>query len=136
MANQDFDTVLARYQRNLTDYKVTGNAGLKPVVDMDKTWLDSYVATLDERSRRQQSYIQTFMRDYETANPDLLEMQAELKEIREKGPILQDAYETEKQAEQEEDVMNYTPYYVKAGLIVGVAAAVWLVGVFRPLYTR
>ena len=136
MANQDFETVLTRYQQNLTDYKVTGNAGLKPVVDMDKTWLDSYVATLDERSRRQQSYIQTFMRDYETANPDLLEMQAELKEIREKGPILQDAYETEKQAEQEEDVMNYTPYYVKAGLIVGVAAAVWLVGVFRPLYTR
>lgn len=137
MANQNFDIVLARYQRNLTDYKVTGNAGLKPAVDMDKTWLDSYVASLDQRSRAHQTYIQKFMRDYENTNPDLVEMQDKLKEIRAKGPVLQDAYETEKQAEQEEqdEPMDYTPYYVKAGLIVGVAATVWLVGVFRPLYT-
>jgi flagellar biosynthesis chaperone FliJ len=135
MANQDFETVLARYHRNLTEYKVTGNAGLKPVVDVDKTWLDSYVGSLNQKSEQQQSYIQKFMTDYQNANPDLLEMQAKLKEIRTKGPVLQDAYETEKQA-QEEEPMDFTPYYVKAGLIVGVAAVVWLVGVFRPVYTR
>lgn len=134
MANQDFETVLTRYQQNLTDYKVTGNAGLKPVVDADKTWLDSYVASLEKQSQQQQGYIQKFMKDYQTANPDLLEMQSKLKEIREKGPVLQDAYETEKQAEEEEP-RNYTPFYVKAGLIVGVAAVVGLVNTFRPVYT-
>lgn len=137
MANQDFETVLARYQRNLTDYKVTGNTGLKPAVDVDKTWLDSYMTALDRKSQQQQAYIQKFMADYQNTNPELVEMQSKLKEIREKGPVLQDAYETEKQAEAENDEqMDYTPYYVKAGLIAGVAAAVWLVGVFRPLYTR
>lgn len=134
MANQDFDTVLDRYQQNLTDYKVTGNTGLKPVVDADKTWLDSYIATLDQQSRQQQGYIQQFMTDYQNTNPDLVEMQAKLKEIREKGPMLQDAYETEKQADEEEP-MDYTPYYVKAGLIVGVAVVVGLVNAFRPVYT-
>jgi hypothetical protein len=44
MANRDFETVLTRYQQNLTDYKVTGNAALKPVVDTDKSWLDNYIA--------------------------------------------------------------------------------------------
>jgi hypothetical protein len=134
MANQDFDTVLARYQQNLTDYKVTGNAGLKPVVDTDKTWLDSYVASLEQKSQQQQGFIQRFMQDYQNTNPELVEMQAKLKEIREKGPALQDAYETEKQAMEEEPI-DFTPYYVKAGLIVGVAAVVALVGVFRPVYT-
>ena len=134
MANQDFETVLTRYQQNLTDYKVTGNAGLKPVVDMDKTWLDSYVDSLNAKSQQQQSFIQKFMTDYQNTNPELIEMQKKLKEIREKGPALQDAYETEKQAEEQEPI-DFTPYYVKAGLIVGVAATVWLVGVFRPVYT-
>ena len=135
MANQDFETVLTRYQQNLTDYKVTGNAGLKPVVDMDKTWLDSYVESLNKRSEQQQDSIQKFMKDYQNTNPELVEMQGKMKEIREKGPVLQDLYETEKQAEEQEPI-DFTPYYVKAGLIVGVGAVVWLVGVFRPVYMR
>jgi flagellar biosynthesis chaperone FliJ len=92
MANQDFETVLKRYQQNLTDYKVTGNAGLKPVVDTDKTWLDSYVASLEQKSQQQQGFIQRFMQDYQNTNPELVEMQAKLKEIREKGPALQDVF--------------------------------------------
>ena len=134
MANQDFDTVLNRYQKNLTDYKVTGNAGLKPAVDTDKAWLDSYITSLEQQSQQQQSYIQKFMQDYQKTNPDLIEMQSKMKEIREKGPVLQDAYETEKKAAEEEPV-DLTPYYVKAGLIVGVAVAVGLVSAFRPKTT-
>jgi hypothetical protein len=133
MANQDFETVLTRYQQNLTDYKVTGNAGLKPVVDVDRTWLNSYIAWLRRGSQQQQTFIQNFMVDYQNTNPELVEMQAKLKEIREKGPVLQDAYETEKQATEDEPI-DFTPYYVKAGLIVGVGAVVALVGVFRPVY--
>jgi hypothetical protein len=137
MENQDFNTVLARYQQNLTEYKVTNNASLKPAVDADKKWLDSYVASLEHRSQQQQGFIQKFMKDYQNTNPDLIEMQKKLKEIREKGPVLQDAYETEKQAKEEEKVpVDYTSYYVKGGLIVGVATVVWLVSRSRPLYTR
>ena len=136
MANQDFETVLARYQQNLTDYKVTGNAGLRSVVDVDKAWLDSYVDSLNKKSEQQQAFIQKFMQDYQNTNPELVEMQGKLREIRAKGPVLQDAYETEQQAQNEEvEEVDFTPYYVKAGLILGVAAVVGLVGVFRPVYT-
>ena len=135
MATQDFNTVLARYQQNLTDLKVTGNGGLRPAVNVDKAWLDSYVASLERKSQQQQTFIQKFMAEYQTTNPDLIAMQKKLKEIRKKGPILQDAYETEQQAKEEEPI-DFTPYYVKAALIVGIAAVVGLVGVLRPLYTR
>ena len=131
----NFESVLARYQQTLTDYKVTGNSGLKSVIDVDKSWLDSYVASLEQQSQQQQAFIQKFMQDYQNTNPELVEMQGKMKEIREKGPVLQDAYETEKQAEEQEP-MDFTPYYVKAGLIVGVGAVVWLVGAFRPVYMR
>lgn len=135
MANQDFQTVLARYQQNLTDYKVTGNAGLKQVVHTDRAWLDSYIEALDQRSQQQQTFIQKFMQDYQNTNPELVEMQGKLKEIREKGPVLQDAYETEKQAQEEEPV-DYTPYYVKAGLIIGVGVVLAVVSALRPTYMR
>ena len=133
MANQDFETVLTRYQQNLTEYKVTGNGALKPAVDTDKAWLDSYIATLNQRSQQQQNYIQKFVSEYKNTNPELAQMQDKLKEIREKGPVLQDTYETEMQA-QEEEPIDYTPYYVKAGLIVGVAVVVAVVSALRPTY--
>jgi cell shape-determining protein MreC len=137
MANQEFDSVLARYQKNLTEYKATANSALKPAVDADKQWIDSYVASLEQTSRTQQSFIQKFVNDYQRTNPELVEMQSKIKEIREKGPVLQDAYETEQQAKKEEEVPeDNTSYYVKAGLIVGVAAAVWLVSALRPAYIR
>ena len=135
MANQDFETVLARYQQNLTEYKVSGNSGLRPAIDTDKAWLDSYVASVDQQSQQQQTYIQRFVDEYKNTNPELVAMQEKLKEIREKGPVLQDAYETEKKAVEEEPI-DYTPYYVKAGLIIGVAVVVGLVSALRPAYMR
>ena len=131
MTSADFTAILARYQQNLTEFKVTGNAALQSAVTVDKTWLDSYVASLEKRSQAQQSFIQTFMRDYERTNPDLVEMQAKLKDIRTQGPILQDAYETEMKAKAEEPV-DWSHYYVKAGLIVGVGALVAVVSFMRP----
>jgi hypothetical protein len=132
-----FDIVLARYQQNLTEYKATANSALKPAVDEDKKWLDTYIASLEQTSRNQQSFIQKFVNDYQRTNPELVEMQSKLKEIREKGPVLQDAYETEQQGRKEEEIPeDYTSYYVKAGLIVGVATAVWLVTALRPAYIR
>lgn len=135
MANQDFETVLARYQQNLTEYKVTGNGALKPAVDTDKAWLDSYIAALDQKSQQQQTFIKRFVDEYKNTNPELAQMQDKLKEIREKGPVLQDAYETEKQA-QEEEPIDYTPYYVKAALIAGVAVVVGVASALRPAYMR
>jgi hypothetical protein len=62
MANRYFDILLDRYQKNLTEYKATANSALKPAVDEDKKWLDAYVASLEQTSRNQQSFIQKFVK--------------------------------------------------------------------------
>jgi flagellar biosynthesis chaperone FliJ len=132
MATQDFSRVLDRYQRNLTEFKVGGNAALRTAVDVDKRWLDMYVASLNRASAQQQGFLQRFTQEYERTNPDLAEMQAKLKEIREKGPVLQDAYETEIKGREVES-KDFTMIYVKGALIVGVAVLVGFVSATRPL---
>jgi len=132
MATQDFSRVLDRYQRNLTEFKVGGNAALRTAVDVDKRWLDMYVASLNRASAQQQGFLQRFTQEYERTNPDLAEMQAKLKEIREKGPVLQDAYETEVKGREVES-KDFTMIYVKGALIVGVAVLVGFVTATRPL---
>jgi hypothetical protein len=132
MATQDFSRVLDRYQRNLTEFKVGGNAALRTAVDVDKRWLDMYVASLNRASAQQQGFLQRFTQEYERTNPDLVEMQAKLKEIREKGPVLQDAYETEIKGREVES-KDFTMIYVKGALIVGVAVLVGFVTATRPL---
>lgn len=133
-SRQDFQNVLDRYYWNLAEYKTTGNTALKPAVDRDRAFLDQYLEYLNNRISSQQTQIQTFMNNYENANPELLQMQRELKQIQTEGPKLQDVYETEKKA-QEEEPIDYSPYYVKAGLIVGVGALIAVVSAFRPVYT-
>jgi len=127
-----FFTTLRRYQVNLTWAKATGRADLQTLATNDKRWLDSYLASLEQTSRAQQTFIQKFMTEYKTVNPDLLEMQTKLKEIRTAGPRLQDAYETQVKANVQEP-MDFTMYYVKAGLIAGVGALLAAVSVFLPV---
>jgi flagellar biosynthesis chaperone FliJ len=118
----------------MTEHKATGNSAYKTMVDKDKAWLDAYVETLNAQSQQQQSSIQKFVANYEKTNPELVEMQKQMKEIQKEGPKLQDIYETEKEANKEEPV-DYSTYYVKAGLIVGVGALALLASSFRPLNT-
>jgi flagellar biosynthesis chaperone FliJ len=132
MATQDFSRVLDRYQRNLTEFKVSGNAALRTAVDVDKHWLNMYVAFLNRTSAQQQGFLQRFTQEYQRTNPDLMEMQAKLKEIREKGPVLQDAYETEVKGREVES-KDFTMTYIKGALIVGVAVLVGFVTATRPL---
>jgi hypothetical protein len=128
-AAQLFNTVLDQYRTSLTYYKLTGNSSVKPQVDTYKQWLDSYVAALQNQGDQQATQIQSFVSEYQTTNPDLLDMQRRMKDIQVEGPRLQDAYETE-MAAQVEPPFDHTTHYVKAGLIAGVLAMVAALSVF------
>jgi peptidoglycan hydrolase CwlO-like protein len=121
MMNQDFQKTLDLYRQNLTEYKLTGNSVYKTAADTAKAWLDSYIQSLQAQTQNQANSIRNFVSQYERSSPELVEMQKRMKEIQKEGPKLQDIYETEKEA-QEEEAVDYTRYYVKAGLIVGVLA--------------
>lgn len=119
MMNQDFQKTLDMYRQNLTEYKLTGNSVYKTSADTAKAWLDSYVEALQKESQNQANSINNFVSQYQRTNPELIEIQKRIKKVQKEGPELQDIYETEKEAQQQEAV-DYTRYYVKAGIIVGV----------------
>ena len=130
-AAQVFNTVLDQYRTSLTYYKLTGNSAVRPQVDTYKQWLDSYVAALKEQSEQQTSRIRSFVGEYQTTNPELVEMQQRIREIQTEGPKLQDQYETELAAKAQEQVPpDTTSYYIKGGLIAGVLAMVAVLSVF------
>jgi hypothetical protein len=129
MAQAEFDTILARYRQSLMEYKTTGNSAFKTQVELDKKWLNDYIRWLQGESDRQGKSIQTFVSQYQNTNPDLVQMQAQIKKVREEGPKLQDEYETGQEATKEEP-LDFTMYYVKVGLILGVGGLIAAVTAF------
>lgn len=123
------DTVLEQYRTVLVNYKLSGNSALRQQVDSYKQWLDTYVQSLQRQGQDQANSIQEFVSSYQATNPELVEMQKQLKVIQEEGPKLQDQYETEQRA-QEEEPIDFTQYYVKGGLIAGVAALLGVLSFF------
>ena len=123
MTDPNFDSTLDIYRQNLTEYKLTGNSAFKTAADNAKAWLDAYVATMQQQNQDQANYIRQFVSQYQNANPELVAMQRRIKKAQEEGPKVQDAYETEKQA-QEDEPLDFTQYYVKAGLIAGLFGVV------------
>lgn len=118
---KEFESTLDIYRQNLTEYKLTGNSAFKTSADNAKVWLDKYIDFLQDQTQRQANSIQSFVSQYEKTNPELVDMQKRIQKVQKEAPTLQDAYETEIEAQAEEEV-DKTPFYVKAGLIVGVLA--------------
>lgn len=129
MDQSTFQSVLARYGYSLREYKTTGNSAFKTQVELDKKWLNDYVQWLRTQSDAQSKSIRDFVANYQNTNPELVKMQAQMQKVKEQGPKLQDEYETTKEATKEEP-LDFTAYYVKAGLILGVAGLIAVVAAF------
>jgi hypothetical protein len=129
--DSNFSMVLNRYRHSLMEYKTTGNSGFKSQVETDKKWLDDYVRWLGEQSDRQGQAIRTFVQNYQSTNPELVKLQSQIRTVRDQGPKLQNEYETVKQAAEEQDApLDFSGYYVKAGLILGVLGLIAAVSAF------
>jgi len=115
----DFEVILARYSQAVLEYKTTGNSSFKMQADVDKKWLDEYIRWLETQSDTQRGRIQAFLAEYQTANPDLVKLQGQLRSVQDQGPKLQNELDTIRESTKEEP-FDYTQLYIKGGLIAGV----------------
>jgi hypothetical protein len=120
----EFEKTLGLYQKNLTEYKVSGNAAYKVAADTTKKWLDDYIKTMEQRTEANKKEIQDFVESYAKSDPDMATLKKEMAEIRKKGPELQIQYETEKNAQKEEAETDFTMYYTKGAVLAGVIGLV------------
>lgn len=116
-----FNQVLTTYRTNMATYRMTGNASAKTAADQAKAWVTQYLQMLEGSVAANSQYINRFVAEYSTTNPDLVAMQTKLQAIKREGPTLENTYRTDKEA-AETTPRDFTPYYVKGGVILGVAA--------------
>lgn len=117
----EFDTVLRQFRTSLLEYKVTGQSVYRQQADIAEKWLKDYLNTLHQTIQRDANYIDTFAKNYENTNPELVKFKNEIAKARKQGPELQDVYEGEKQA-QEEAPVDESSYYTKAAVVGGILA--------------
>ncbi len=120
----DFTQALEIFRDNYTKYRITGETKYKTQYASAEAWLNNYLESMRTGIDNKATQIQTFVTDYQNANPELVELQRKFKVIREDGPKLEDKYSTVRRINAEIPQTSYTEHYVKAGLIVVVVGLI------------
>lgn len=122
-ASSDFERTLDIYKTNLTEFKTSGNAAYKAASETAKKWLDDYLKRMEERAENNKKEIEEFVKTQNNSDKELVSLKNDMKKIREEGPELQVLYETEKEAENVEE-MDFTVYYSKGAVLLGVGVLI------------
>lgn len=125
----NYQSMLSKFQSNYLDYKLTGQESYKIQYLAAENWLNRYIQTLQQTKQQNNSFIQSFTTEYANTNKDIVDAQGVLRNVKEKGPELQDTYETLKEV-NEDDTPDYSQYYTKALVLGGLLA---IVGVLNAL---
>jgi hypothetical protein len=128
--NASFDDALGIYRYNYVQYKVTGNAAYKTAYENALVWLDSYIAQKEGGLRQDNEYITGFVKDYKDTNPEMTKLQSKMKMITTEGPAQQDRYLTEHSLKSQPPPMNFTPYYVKVGVVAALTGVLVVLSFF------
>jgi hypothetical protein len=119
----EFERILEIYRTNLIQYKLSGNESFKQPVENSKKWLDDFLVSQNTAADARKQEIETFMRTYDTANPDMSGLKTDMAKIRENGPKLQTLYETEKEGKKIEPIDDNS--YVKLAVLGSAIAVVF-----------
>lgn len=123
----EYQQALELYKQNYLEYKVTGNTAYKVAYENAEQWIKLYLKNLSTRADSEKEYVTKFIQDYSRTNPELDVMRNKMRQIQQKGPQLQDQYETIVRSTEKEEQTDTTTLYLKvvaiAGLL-GIAAAV------------
>lgn len=123
----EYQQALELYRKNYLDYKVTGQSTYKVAYENAQRWIELYLKNLQSQVDSDQAFVSQFLQEYSRTNPELDTMRTNMKEIQEKGPQLQDQYETLVRSKENEEQVDTTSLYLKAVAIaglLGIAAAV------------
>jgi hypothetical protein len=128
MAQPDFPTVLQQYRNEMTKYKAEGDLTAKGRAETLKQWLDTQLQTSQEQLNSNAQDIQSFIQQYAGSTSDIEGVRREFQEVRERGPALQDVYDTDTKRRATEEVSpDYSYLYTKSALVVGLFVVAFVV---------
>lgn len=131
MSEQDFSHALELYRTNLVQYRVTGRPEYKTAYENAESWVRNYLNNVSAQITQKKSYVDSFLQNYSTANPDMDTLKTRFSEIRATGPQAQDDYMTIKRINDAEEIpVDPYPYYVKGGALLALVGAVFVLTTF------
>ena len=122
----DFSQALEIFKTNYVQYRASGRPEYKIAYENANAYITSYLQSMQTEIENDRKYVNRFVAEYSNANPELTQLQSQFRTIRKEGPAVQDKYATIRRVNNEVPEINYTEYYVKAGLIVGFVGMIAL----------
>ena len=129
METADYAQALELYKKNLLEYKVSGNSAYKVAYENAERWIQLYLKNLEDKVTEDKQYVDKFVQEYSQTNPELDRIRSQLQQVQEKGPKLQDQYDTIKLVGEEPPPDN-TVFYVKLAAIAGLLGIGAAIGFF------
>jgi flagellar biosynthesis chaperone FliJ len=127
-----FAQALDLYRSNYLEYKMSGNTANKIAYERAQAVMDQYLQQLQTKIGNDASYVDKFVQEYANSNEKLMTLRDRSQAIQKEGPVLQDIYEVRKRlSESEEEPVDYTGYYVKGAVIVGLVGIAYVASALR-----
>lgn len=112
----------------LVNAKANGDSAAQARAETLKAWLDAHLQQVQSAVTAKRTAIQSFVDQYAGSTSDIEQVRKAFQEVKERGPVLQDVYETDKRAAVAQTMdYNLAPIYIKSVLVVGLAVVAGLV---------
>jgi uncharacterized membrane-anchored protein YhcB (DUF1043 family) len=129
--DSNFRSALEVYRTNYLEYKLTGEVAYKEAYESAQAVIEEYLQNLQKRVNEDASYVDTFVKDYANANQTLMELRDKSQQIQKEGPLLQNQYVVQKRLADSNPTVDYSQYYVKAGMVVAALGIAYIGSLLR-----
>lgn len=129
--DSSFQNALEIYRTNYLEYKLTGQTVYKEAYERAQAVIQAYLKNLQTRVNDDASYVDKFVKDYANANQTLMELRDKSQQIQKEGPRLEGQYIVQKKLAESTQHVDYSEYYVKAGMVVAALGIAYVASLLR-----
>jgi hypothetical protein len=120
--SNDYETLMEAYKKAFMASKITGD---QTSLIQVQSAIEEYQDAMREQITQNQFYIQTFLDDYQDANPELDTLHKKAQQLQNEGPAIADQLvASTKEIPPQIDYTSLITRVVVLALLIGVAVAV------------
>ena len=121
----DYQTLIDVYTTNYKSYIKNQDVGSKAAAEAAQAHIEATLDAMREQINQNQFYIQTFLDDYQNANPELDDLHKKAQKLKDEGPKIADQLATSSQDPPSRvDYGAMTVRLIVLAIILGVALTI------------
>jgi hypothetical protein len=121
----EFQTLIDTYSSSYYSYRRNGDMANKAVSEQAQSQIQTNLDSMREQINQNQMYIQTFLDEYQNANPELAALHLKSQKLQQDGPLISNQLITSSQdISRPVDVSGITTRIVVLFLIIGASLTI------------